>query len=96
MKQQRVFLVKSITFKVIDPFGLHARSTGKFLRFLDENKIQGTLQYKESCVKLDSILDIMRLNIGYQDQFTIDLDEPIHTLPNMDHLLSQAGLMLCS
>lgn len=96
MKQQPVCLATTLTFKVIDPFGLHARSTGKLLRFLDENEINGYLIYKDKRVKLDSIIDIMRLNIGFQDMFIIELDKPLNNIANMESLFSYVGILLCS
>ncbi len=60
-------------FKVKDAFGLHARSTGKLLRFLDELGIEGKLHFENQQVGLDSIIDIMKLSIAFGDVFSIEI-----------------------
>lgn len=93
MKQQPACSKGHLTFKVVDLYGLHARSTGKLLRFLDEHDVAGALIYKGERVPLDSIIDIMRLNIKHLDVFQLELSKEVDTIDNFDAILAYAGIV---
>jgi phosphotransferase system HPr (HPr) family protein len=62
--------------RVICGDGLHARPCGELMQYIDLHSLNAFLIYKNEEIKLDSVLELVSLCIGYGESCVIGINSP--------------------